>query len=341
MAAGKPSPVSASEAAVSSSSSPSQIKRFLGLVVPCFLISQGLAYASTLPHIKDYRIQKIAVFTIIVQWVVFFGHASGLVFGNERTERFYDFTGSLTFLLSSAWSAGQLDFVLVPMGVRAGTTLAQNAARSPRQQILTVFVQLWAARLGLFLFSRIHQHGGIDSRFTAIKPSILRFFGAWTLQGVWVFITAMPVFALNQAPDLTPLKVVDFVGMAMWACGFLFEILADTQKTAFRANPKNKDKYITSGVWSLSRHPNYFGEMLLWAGVALSATNALPAWSAAYFACWVSPIFVFSLLTFVSGIPMLEKATEEKFGHLKEYQKFKATTPVLVPFLGRRGNAPF
>jgi steroid 5-alpha reductase family enzyme len=297
------------------------IKRFLTLVVPCFAVSQGLAYAASAGDYK--QLGRLAAFAILLQWVVFFLHASGLVFGNERTERYYDLTGSLTFLLTSAWSS----------------TFVPSAARSERQKIVTTLLQVWALRLGSFLFSRIASHGGVDSRFTAIKPSLLRFFGAWTLQGVWVFITALPVLSLNQAVDKKPLDVVDYVGVLLWGTGFLFEVTADLQKTFFLQG-SNK-KFIDTGLWSLSRHPNYFGEILLWIGVAMISSNGMKAWSSQAISSWVSPLFVALLLIFISGIPMLEKASDAKWGNQKNYKLYKEITPVLIPIVGRKGSAPF
>jgi len=300
------------------------IKRFLTLIVPCVAISQGLAYAATGKNADFHLLSKLAGAAILLQWVVFFFHASGLVFGNERTERYYDLTGSLTFLITSAWSS-----TFVPTGVR-----------SDRQKIVTTLLQVWALRLGSFLFSRIASHGGVDSRFTAIKPSLLRFFGAWTLQGVWVFITALPVLSLNQAVDRKALDIIDYVGILLWGAGFLFEVTADLQKTYFHKQGSNK-KFIDTGLWSLSRHPNYFGEILLWIGVALTASNGMKAWSPQAISSWVSPLFVALLLIFVSGIPMLEKASDAKWGNQKNYQQYKERTPVLIPFIGRKGSAPF
>jgi len=299
------------------------VKRFLSLVLPCLIISQGVSFLAGHPSVKDWRLQKVAALAIAIQWVVFV-HASGFL-GNERTERYYDLTGSLTFLLTSFWSS----------------TFVPADQRSLRQTILTYCVQIWAVRLGSFLFSRISKHGGVDSRFVEIKKSLLRFFGAWTLQGVWVFLTALPVFALNQAIDVKPLTTVDYVGLSMWAIGFLYEVVADTQKSEFKDNKANKDKWITGGVWSLSRHPNYAGEILLWLGLCISATQGMPFLSSRSLVSFISPLFVFLLLVGVSGVPMLEKASDKRWGGNKAYELYKAQTPTLIPFVGRRGSSPF
>lgn len=317
---------SAALPATSTSSSFDQVKSFLTVILPCFMITQGLAYASSHPSVRDFKMQKLAIFTIMVQWLVFFIHASGLLFGNARTERYYDLTGSLTFFFTALWSSASLEW--------------HN--RSTRQNVLSSFVQIWALRLGAHLFSRINQHGGIDSRFVEIKKSLLRFLVAWTLQGVWVFVTSLPVLSLNQAIDPRPLSVVDYIGFALWGIGFTLEVVADEQKSVFKTEAANKNKFINVGLWSISRHPNYFGEILLWFGLCLSATHGMALrLSAQFISAWASPMFVSLLLIFVSGIPMLEKAADAKWGTDKAYLEYKARTPVLIPFIGRRGAAPF
>jgi steroid 5-alpha reductase family enzyme len=154
-----------------------------------------------------------------------------------------------------------------------------------------------------------------------------------------VFITALPVLSLNQAVDKKPLDVVDYVGVLLWGTGFLFEVTADLQKTFFLQG-SNK-KFIDTGLWSLSRHPNYFGEILLWIGVAMISSNGMKAWSSQAISSWVSPLFVALLLIFISGIPMLEKASDAKWGNQKNYKLYKEITPVLIPIVGRKGSAPF
>eukprot|EP00606_Chrysophyceae_sp_TOSAG23-5_P000692 GSChrysophyteH2.ASY1.ANO1.970.1 assembled CDS len=200
-------------------------------------------------------------------------------------------------------------------------------------------VACWTLRLGSFLFTRICREGGVDSRFTEIKKSPLRFCTAFTLQGVWVFVTALPVFALNCAysssvvATSTTTNIYDYIGWTLWFVGFFCEVLADQQKSAFRAEARNKGKFIKLGLWSCSRHPNYFGEILLWTGVSIQIIlTSTRFWSLAF-----SPLFVYSLLNYVSGVPLLEKASDEKWSKNADYQKYKEATPVLVPFIGKCG----
>ena len=287
-------------------------------------LNQLLAYYSANGNASYQFLLSLGIGTIALQWLVFFVHASGLLFGNERTEKYYDLTGASTFILSTLMST---------------LVLGYNSL-SHRQIILTGFVLCWAGRLGSFLYDRVCKHNGIDSRFTEMKKNLGRFLVAWTLQGVWVFITALPVFALNSMPDMNPtLSRQDFVGFFLWITGFLIEVTADHQKSVWRADTANKDKFIDVGVWKWSRHPNYFGEILLWIGVFLSASNAFN--TTQKIACLSSPVFVALLLIFVSGIPLLEKASDAKFGKIGEYQTYVENTPVLIPFIGRKGRANF
>lgn len=292
------------------------------VVVPCVVLLQLLAHLGT-HSTGGFKLNKVAAFCILVQWLVFV-HASGIVFGNAPTERFYDLTGSLTFLLSSLWSG----------------TFVESADRSLRQRILTACVQIWAVRLGTYLYSRIVKHGGSDSRFVEIKGNPPRFFVAWTLQGVWCFVTALPLLILNQAVDSNPLGMMDYIGIALWAVGFLLEVVADLQKSAFRSQDANRDKFIRQGLWSLSRHPNYFGEILCWLGLCLSCTQGMNFYPQQLVA-FLSPTFVAFLLIHVSGIPLIEKSSDYRWGKMVEYQEYKLKTPVLIPFVGRRGCAPF
>ena len=228
-----------------------------------------------------------------------------------RTERFFDLTGSATFALISI-----------------GLLLAAPAPDT-RTWILGAMVIVWAIRLGSFLFIRIHRSGS-DSRFDDIKGRPLRFLRVWILQGLWVTLTAAAAWIAMCATTRAPLGWVSIVGIAVWLVGIVIEVVADAQKSAFRADDANRGRFITSGLWSRSRHPNYFGEIVLWIGVLLVAAPALVGWQ------WVavlSPVFVALLLTRVSGIPLLEQTADRTWGGQEEYERYKARTPVLIPRL--------
>lgn len=181
---------------------------FFLIIAVCIAITQVVAYFATpakTPSDGRYFLNILALYSMVVQWIVFI-HAAGF-FGNERTEKYYDLTGSLTFLSTLA-----LSIILI------------GGKLNIRQIVLSAFVAVWSLRLGLFLFTRIHNNNGVDSRFTAIKQSRPRFLMAWTMQGMWCFITMLPVLVLNQSSEAIAIGVFDYIGMPMWVVGFTFEV---------------------------------------------------------------------------------------------------------------------
>jgi steroid 5-alpha reductase family enzyme len=126
------------------------------------------------------------------------------------------------------------------------------------------------------------------------------------------------------------LDIFAVVGFLMWVFGFAIEVSADAQKSRFNANPDNKGKFIQTGLWSRSRHPNYFGEIMLWVGIAVIALPVLHSWQ---WVALISPIFVTLLLTRVSGVPLLEKKADKKWGGQEDYEAYKKRTPTLIPRL--------
>jgi len=243
-----------------------------------------------------------------IQWVVFV--PSYLL----QSERFYDLTGSVTYI-----SVTIVAVLLAP-------------AVDGRSILLMALVLIWAARLGSYLFTRIRK-AGRDDRFDEIKRSFPRLFMTWTLQGLWVTLTAAAALAAITTTTREDLGVVEIIGALVWVAGFAIEVTADLQKSRFRKQPENKGRFIHSGLWSWSRHPNYFGEIVLWIGVAIVAVPVLSGWQ---YVTLISPVFVAVLLIFVSGIPMLEKKADERWGGQADYEAYKRSTSVLVPLPPRR-----
>jgi len=245
-----------------------------------------------------------------IQWIVFV--PSYLL----RSERFFDITGSVTYTsvaaLAVAWSA--------PVDARSALLLG--------------LVVIWAARLGTFLLRRVVR-AGKDERFDRIKRSFPRLLLTWTLQGLWVSLTLAGALAAITTATRRPLGIPAFVGVALWVCGFAVEAVADTQKRRFRADPANAGEFIRTGLWAWSRHPNYFGEMLLWTGIAAIAAPVLRGWQ---WATMISPVFVALLLTRISGIPMLEKRADQKWGGRDDYEAYKRRTSILIPLPPRRAD---
>ena len=226
----------------------------------------------------------------------------------KQTEHYYDLTGGITYIT-----------VIV-------VAVLLSSALDLRSAIVAGMVLFWSIRLASFLFLRISR-AGKDSRFDDIKNRPPRFFLAWTLQGLWVLLTAACALAVITGGNREPLGVIGYVGIGVWTIGILIEIVADQQKSAFRADPANKGKFIDTGLWAWSRHPNYFGEIVLWTGMAIIAIPVLEGWQ---WATLISPVFVAFLLTKVSGVPMLEKAADERWGGQEDYEEYKRNTPVLV-----------
>lgn len=239
----------------------------------------------------------------LIQWLVFIP-AFWL-----QTEKFFDLTGSITYISVISIAA------LLSAGLDA------------RSILLWALVVIWAFRLGTFLFRRVRK-AGKDDRFDEIKPSFIRFLNVWTIQGLWVTFTMAAALIAITTTNHKPLDIFAIIGLLIWVIGFSIEVTADTQKSRFNANPLNKGKFINTGLWSRSRHPNYFGEILLWIGVAIIALPVLQGWQ---WIALISPFFVILLLTRVSGIPLLEKKANQKWGGQEDYEAYRKNTPKLIP----------
>ncbi|MFW9853694.1 MAG: DUF1295 domain-containing protein [Candidatus Thorarchaeota archaeon] len=242
--------------------------------------------------------------TFLIQWIAFIPSYI------KRTEKFFDLTGSFTYIFVVVFAV-----LLSPLNIRS--------------VVLMVLILIWALRLGAFLFIRVLR-AGEDRRFATLKHSASRFLITWTLQGLWVSFTVAAALAAITTTQGEDFGVFGILGVLIWIIGFGFEAIADYQKNKWRSIPENKGKFITTGLWSISRHPNYFGEIILWVGIAIIALPTLAGWR---FLTLISPVFVTLLLTKVSGIPLLENYAEAKWGGLEEYEEYKRKTPVLIPKL--------
>ena len=247
----------------------------------------------------------LALLIFAAQWLGFI-HA-----WLNRSERYYDLIGSLSYIT----------IVLL--------ALAQGPVLSLSQLVIAGAVIVWALRLGSFLFLRIRDVGE-DQRFRHIKTSAPRFLFAWTLQGSWIVITSVAAVTALMSPANADFSMVFGLGLALWVIGFATEVVADAQKSAFRQNPANRDTFISTGLWHYCRHPNYLGEIVLWAGIAVMATPFIAGWQ---WVVLVSPLFVFVLLTKVSGIPTLALRGQKRWGNDPAYQQYLRNTPPLIPRL--------
>lgn len=263
--------------------------------------------------------------------------AAGLVFVPQQNERYFDLFGSIGFVSTTLFS---LYFPALRTRYLLGQAVNFSAVFKTfhtRQLVMSALTALWAGRLGSFLFQRIRKHGK-DGRFDEIKTKPLQFFGVWLFQGTWVALTALPVYAVNALGPMQPaFGALELVGLTAWAGAFLYEVVADRQKSAWREGQKNKEhdeKFITSGLWAQSRHPNYVGEVSMWAamyliGLRALQSPALPGWMP--LAALASPLFEYGLIRYISGVPMLEEKAEKNYGKTKEWQEYKKNTPVFFP----------
>jgi steroid 5-alpha reductase family enzyme len=270
------------------------------------LVALGVALAGSQ---RGYSVVGIPIFALGVGGVFLIQLLGFIAAYALRTEVFYDLTGSITYI-----SVTILAVLLSPVV-------------DGRSILLLVLVAIWAGRLGTFLFRRILK-AGKDARFDDIKVSFLRFLNTWMLQGLWVTLTLAAALAAITATTRKELGLFALVGFLVWVLGLSVEAVADAQKSRFRANPENKGQFINTGLWAWSRHPNYFGEIVLWIGVAIIALPILRGWQ---WVTLISPLFVTLLLTRISGVPLLEKRADERWGGQEDYEAYKERTPVLIP----------
>ena len=268
------------------------------------LFALGLSSNSTVVFGVPSPVILVAV-AFSLQWLMFI---PAFV---KQTESFFDLTGSVTYLC------------VVILG------LAMAESITVTHIVVAVCTMIWAVRLGYFLFTRIRQEGK-DGRFDDIKPSFFRFLNVWSIQGLWVTITSAAVILTLTSRQVAEVNAFFWIGLLVWCVGFAIEAIADHQKKIFRVQSGHKGQFIRSGLWSISRHPNYLGEIMLWTGIAIIALPLMIGWQ---WLALMSPAFVFLLLNFVSGIPLLEKRADERWGADEAYRQYKASTPVLVPSL--------
>ncbi len=270
---------------------------FLSLLA--FFLTMGIAYA------VGSRLVFIAVLlAFLISWIAYI---PAYIF---QTEKFYDLTGSIKYLFLT-WFIYVLSYELY--GFNIGNL------------ILATLISIWTIRLGSFLFMRVHKDGE-DKRFRTIKTSASQFFLTWTLSGMWVSLCSICALTAIANPFGVTLNLVTYIGIGLFLLGFGIEVIADKQKTAFRSILENKNAFITSGLWSKSRHPNYLGEIILWFAIAVISFSSL---SGTQYIALISPVFTYLLLVYVSGVRMLEDRANKKWGNLTEYQDYKKNTPIL------------
>ena len=265
-----------------------------------FSISYFIAFLTDVSLVKN-----ATLFAFIIQWTLFI---PAFLF---KTEKFYDISGSFTYI-------SIVSYVCYQSYLLKGFNLANL--------ILVFFIGFWAVRLGSFLFLRIHK-AGEDRRFRLIKRSPTQFFMTWTLQGMWVSICSACALTAMASDQGLIINTWFYAGSFLFLFGLAIEIVADYQKTIFRRDQKNKEDFIKTGLWSLSRHPNYLGEIILWLGISVISFSSLSDWQ---YITLISPIFTYLLLVHISGVRILESNGKKKWGHLKTYNDYIDKTPMLL-----------
>ena len=274
---------------------------FVSLIVALLIVLAGSSSGVDASGVRLFAICGLIAFA--VQWICFI--PSWFL----HSERFFDLVGSATYL-----TVAVVSLLAIPK-------------IDTRSVLLGLMICLWGLRLGTFLFARV-QAVGHDARFDLIKHKFEFFLMTWTVQGLWVLITSSAALAAITSSKRSDFGIIGIIGIILWLTGFVIEIVADEQKRKFKLDPSKQNSFITDGLWGWSQHPNYFGEIVLWIGVSLVALPGLSSWQ--HFTL-ISPVFVFILLTRISGLPMLNSAARKRWGDDPEFLAYKKSTPVLIP----------
>jgi len=217
-----------------------------------------------------------------------------------------------------AWGLG---FILL-----AWVSFFLGQAQGVRGLLVGILVSVWGIRLAWYIHTR-NRGRTEDYRYAKWREEWGKWFylrsyaQVYLLQGILLFLIIFPVLLINRDTG-EGLYYLDFVGIAVWLVGFIFESVGDAQLARFIKNPNNKGKLMQSGLWRYTRHPNYFGEVTLWWGIgiiALSATNG--------FLGIIGPLTITFLILKVSGITMLEKKMEEN----PAFAEYKKATSIFFP----------
>ena len=276
-----------------------------GIVISLTLIC-GTTLVGSAASVDFGRIPLFAMCSSLILLVHLFVFIPSWIY---KTEHYFDLTGSVSYVGA------------------VGCAYYFNTDSTIRQTVLASLIAIWALRLGTFLFLRVKRIGK-DVRFDRLKQNFLRFAMTWCLSALWVILTAAAALATLTTEGQSGVDIFMVVGILIWIVGFTFEAVSDMQKNTFRADPKNEHRLIASGLWAWSRHPNYFGEIILWFGIAIIA---FPALSGLNYATLLSPVFVWFLLTKISGVPLLEAKAEKQWENDLKYIAYRNATPRLVP----------
>ena len=283
---------------------PAVIKHFFSTII-ILLIIILITYLLSFDSIKinNFPLVYIFIITILLLNSLSFIHSYAF-----KTDIFFDLIGSFSFI-----SVGVTSIILIP--------------DFDANQILIFFLLIfWSLRLGPFLFIR-RLSAGPDERLSEYFKSPLSLYFLWMMNSLWVFFTSLSMIIIFSSNQNNEFALIQWLGLLIWVSGFLIEVVSDTQKSKF--NKKNKGEFIDVGLWKYIRHPNYLGEIIIWFGIfviSLSYINSIFTFLSIF-----SPIFVFVLLRFLSGVPQLEQRGDEKWGQQEKYLNYKERTGILLP----------
>ncbi|CAM9868565.1 unnamed protein product [Chrysoparadoxa australica] len=261
--------------------------------------------------LDDHLLALTAIVTVVMQ-LSFFSIAATFKF-----DKVTDFAGGTNFV------------------VLAVLTLAVGAIAHTRQIIATLLVVVWGLRLSGYLLYRIIKIGK-DDRFDDTRDNFLKFLGFWVFQMIWVWTVSLPLTFLNTTKVNPGLTAADIAGVAMFLIGLACEAVADQQKFVFKSDSASRGKWCDKGLWYFSRHPNYFGELLLWWGLFTFCSSVFTPASDSGEGSWgyatvAGPLFLMLILLFGSGLPLLESSALTKFGGQEAYQSYIKNTSILIP----------
>lgn len=286
----------------------------LVISIVCILICYTIAYSIPV-HTENINKDIISNTVSIILFIHILLFLPSFIL---KTEKYFDITGTIAYV--------SIIIYVIFEFKRANVTISFQSI------VISAMVLIWALRLGIFLFIRIFKFKN-DSRFDDAKKSFFKFLRFWMISALWVFLTTINAITLiinNQNGDLFSSLTI---GIFVWVIGFLIEFIADLQKYNFRK--KQKHDFIDTGIWKYSQHPNYFGEITMWIGIAIiSLTNLIGV----QFFTLISPIFVYLLLTKVSGINLLDASAKIKWGKDQRYIEYINTTPKLIPNFLKKGT---
>lgn len=252
------------------------------------------------------------------------GYTALLVFGYMTALFFIALLVKDNSIADIAWGPGFI--------IATAFSMLINGAFDAPQMIVTFMVAIWGLRLGIRIFRR-NRGRGEDPRYKKWRAAwgtwfiIRSYLQVFMFQGFILLVNVLPVMVLASS-ERYALIWSDYIGIAVWICGFLFETVGDYQLDAFIRNPGNRGRIISGGLWKYSRHPNYFGEVTMWWGIFIIAIPCEYGWVSL-----AGPLMITVMILFISGIPLTERMMASKPG----FQEYKKRTSVFIPWFPREG----